>query len=193
MIVSWMKKPFLVAAASAIWLTVLPYDSANAQASLRTRAEIAYFTDADKIELHRLGSDFTPEEVQKATSYDSRYIPVKDLFGGQVEAIRWNATAKTVSIVNEGKTAILNFSGKKIAAKKGEIVLPATWSKMENGKALIDIYTLTYVLDRYGDAFDDAERAAWGEKLDFLGIRYAETLPVIRSSDVQIYVTFEDK
>lgn len=161
--------------------------------SLRTRAKIVYFTDVDKIELYRLGSDFTSEEAQKATSYDTHYIPVKDLFGGQVEAIRWNAAAKTVSISNKGKTAILNFSGKKIAAKEGEIVLPATWSKMENGKALIDIYTLTYVLDRYGDVFDDAERVAWGKKLDFLGIQYAETLPVIRSSDVQIYVTFEDK
>ncbi|MEJ8306398.1 hypothetical protein [Saccharibacillus sacchari] len=191
--VSRIKKPFLVAAALALLLTGLPYDRAHAEASLRTRAEIAYFTDVDSIKLHRLGSDFTPEEAQKATSYDSRYIPVKDLFGGQVEAIRWNAAAKTVSIVNKGKTAILNFSGKKIAAKQGEIVLPATWSKMENSKALIDIYTLTYVLDRYGDAFDDAERTAWSEKLDFLGIQYAETLPVIRSSDVQIYVTFEEK
>lgn len=191
--VSWIKKSFLAAVASAILLTVLPHGSAHAESSLRTRAEIAYFTDIDGIWLHRLGSDFTPEEAQTGTFYDSRYIPVKDLFGGQVEAIRWNSAAKTVSIANEGRTAILNFSGKKIAAKENEIVLPATWSKMENGKALIDLYTLTYVLDRYGDAFDDAERAAWGKKLDFLGIQYAETLPVIRSSDVQIYVTFKDK
>lgn len=191
--VSRIKKSFLAAAASAILLTAAPYGSAHAEPSLRTRAEIAYFTDIDGIKLYRLGSDFTPEEARKATSYDNRYIPVKDLFGGQVEAVRWNATARTVSIVNEGKTAVLNFSGKKLAAKKGEIVLPATWSKMENGKALIDIYTLTYVLDRYGDAFDDAERAAWGEKLDFLSIRYAETLPAIRSSDVMIYVTFQEK
>jgi len=191
--VSWMKKSFLAAIASALLLSILPYPNAHAEPSLRTRAEIAYFTDIDGIWLHRLGSDFTPEEAQTGTFYDSRYIPVKDLLGGQVDAIRWNAADKTVSIMNEGRTAILNFSGKKIAAKENEIVLPATWSKMENGKALIDLYTLTYVLDRYGDAFDDAERAAWGEKLDFLGIQYAETLPVIRSSDVLIYVTFEDK
>lgn len=191
--VSWIKKSFLAAIASALVLSILPYSNAHAESSLRTRAEIAYFTGTDGIWLHRVGSDFTPDEVQKATFYDSRYVPVKDLFGGQVEAIRWNAAAKTVSIANKGKTAILNFSGKKITAKKGEVVLPATWSKMENGKALIDIYTLTYVLDRYGDVFDDAERVAWGEKLDFLGIEYAETLPVIRSSDVLVYVTFEDK
>lgn len=57
---------------------------------------------------------------------------------------------------------------------------------------MIDIYTLAYVLDRYGDAFDDAEREAWNRKLGFLGIASIETIPDVRGSGSSIYVTFAD-
>ncbi|MDO3408335.1 hypothetical protein QWJ34_00990 [Saccharibacillus sp. CPCC 101409] len=169
------------------------FDTSGAQAadSLRTRAEKSQFSGTEKVLLHRLGGDFTPEQAKSGQTYEGRFVPVKDIFAGQVDAIRWDATAKTVSVANGGRSAVLNFSGEKIRAKEGEVVLPSTWAKMQNGKALIDIYTLTYVLDRYGDAYDDPERETWNKKLDFLGIQYAESLAGIRSSTTQVYITFK--
>lgn len=186
------RKPMLALLIAAIALAGFASAEASAAASLRTRAENAYFAGRTDVHLYRLGSDITPEQARTGVVYPNRYVPVKELFGGQVDAIRWNPAAKTVSVVQGGHSAVLNFSGRAIPPGDGQVVLPATWTKMDGGRAMIDIYTLAYVLDRYGDAFDDAEREAWNRKLGFLGIASIETIPDVRGSGSSIYVTFAD-
>ncbi|OWA34198.1 hypothetical protein B9G55_17910 [Saccharibacillus sp. O16] len=178
--------------AVGVWVTLVS-PGVQAAASLPARAEAAYFTGRTDIKLHRQGEAVAPQETRQGLSYSGRFIPIKELFSGQVDAVRWDAAAKTVSIVNQGQIAVLPLPGSKAPARPVEIVLPAAWVKMENGRALIDIYTLAYVLDRYGDAFDDAEREAWSKKLRFLGIAYIETIPEVRGTGSSIYVTFADR
>lgn len=186
------RKPMLALLIAAIASTGFVSAGAEAATSLRTRAEAAYFAGRTDVHLYRLGSAVTPEEARTGILYPSRYVPVKELFGGEVDDIRWNPAAKTVSVMQGGRSAVLNFSGRAIVPGEDQVVLPATWTRMEGGRAMIDIYTLAYVLDRYGEAFDDAEREAWNRKLSFLGIASIETVPDVHGSGSSIYVTFAD-
>ncbi|MFD2114181.1 hypothetical protein [Paenibacillus yanchengensis] len=84
--------------------------------------------------------------------------------------IKWDKQTKTATIVNNGQSAVLNFSGKAIEGSKNQIILPTEWIRLENGKSMINVNVLCYIFDPAADKLADKERDDWASKLSFLNI-----------------------
>ncbi|MDO3413304.1 stalk domain-containing protein [Saccharibacillus sp. CPCC 101409] len=170
--------------------TVVP--NAYAAESLRTRAnnlvEASYYTN---VNLNVIGEDSSSGNTNNVQKFKSKFVPLRSVFGKTGDSVKWNNKTKVASIENSGKKFILNFSNIQLTAKEGEVVAPRTWVQMKDGQALIDIYVLTYILDRYGDSYKDSERDQWQESLNFLNIKYMEYIPGVRSHDMNIFITLK--
>lgn len=175
----------LTAAVLAAAIGLVAASPVHAADSLRTRAEHAYDPVRTKVEVTMLPSE-------KNDLYTDTYIPVRDIFASHADSVVWNNKMKTVLITKNGKSAILNFSGKRISADRNEIVLPSTWTKIDNGKTTINAYVFCYLFERYSEAYADAERDAWQNKLNFLGIEQTEGIPGVRDGIMHVYVTFNE-
>ncbi|WP_172254574.1 stalk domain-containing protein [Saccharibacillus deserti] len=186
-----MKK-FVYSLVLLVGLTAVT-SSAFAADSLRTRADQAVGQGYDKVVLHVVGGDIPANTSVKGTKYNSKFVPLRDVFGASADAIKWDNKRKIATVENDGKKLVLNFSDEDLYAKEGEVIVPRTWITMQNGNTMIDVYVIAYILNRYGDSFKDTEREQWNKRLDFLGIEYAESLQGIRNDRMNIYVTLPDK
>lgn len=125
--------------------------------------------------------------------YKSQYIPLKDLFSGYVDSVSWDAKKKVALVENQGKVFVLNVSGKEIIPLSNQIVAPTEWTRISKGSVEVKASVIAYVFDRYGDSYNDKEREAWEEKLNFLDIKETDGLPGIRDGYFHISLTYNDK
>jgi len=168
--------------------TVSMSNSVQAADSLRTRAMNAYNPALTKtiLSMGEIGDKKTNIERK----YNSQYIPVKDAFGPYVDSLVWNKATKVVTVKNNGKEMILNFSGKKVTGKTNQVVLPGNWTKLVNGQATINGSILTYLFDEYGSSYNDMERDQWQEQLSFLNIDHTDGIPGVRDGYMHVYLAY---
>ena len=131
---------------------------------------------------------------EEAYQYQSEYVPIRDVFGGRVERIRWNGKTKTAEIVNGGKTLVFNFSDEEPESTDTKIVLPKEWIRLSDGRTEIHAALLSYLFDREMSMQPDVdeEREAWRERLGFLGIKSTSALPGVRDDYLYVYLSFEE-
>ncbi|NGM84694.1 hypothetical protein G5B47_20030 [Paenibacillus sp. 7124] len=125
--------------------------------------------------------NLSADDKLTTTTYNSIYIPIKDIFAKQVDSLTWDNTKKLATITNEGKQLLINLSGKSIAASDNQVILPSEWVRIVNGRVSLNAYVLAFIFDRYADRYNDteqvsAERAQWESKLSFLNIDWTDGL-----------------
>lgn len=124
------------------------------------------------------------------TTYNSIYIPVKDVFNASGATIMWDGKNKITKIINRGQELILNFSGKEITASKNQVVLPEDWVQLNKGVSTINAFVLAYTFEEYADD-SDQERVDWEEKLEFLDIKQTTGIPGV-DRYMHVFVEFND-
>lgn len=189
-----MKK-LICSLAFLIGVTVMSSNAFAADPSLRTRANQRIFMGEEKVLMHISGPGIPTEVAIAGTLYKSKFVSLRDLFGPTTSTINWDEKSKIATVSNHGKKMLLNFSSDPVIPQQGEVVVPRTWIKMQDGKTMIDIYVLAYILDQYGgvdrngEKNQDLEREQWNEKLNFLGIKDMQPLPEVKARLMHIYVT----
>jgi len=149
------------------------------------RAASTYNSSLKKVELN-----ITKDDELTTTTYNSIYIPVKDVFKPSGATIKWDGKKKVTTIKNQGQELILNFSGKNITAGKNQVVLPQEWVQLKNGVSSIDAFVLAYIFEVAADE-SDQERVDWEEKLKFLNIKEATGIPGL-DKYMHVFVVFND-
>lgn len=186
-----MKMKFIASCALAASLLPGAWTAAAAPEgeTLPERARNAY--DAMRPHTYlRINQGETVEEFK----YKSEYVPIRDLFAGRVDKIKWNGKTKTAEVVHGGKTLVFNFSDSELEGTDTKIVLPKEWIRLSDGKAEIHAAVLAYLFDREASyAIEDEERDEWRERLSFLGIKETSALPGVRDDYLYIYLTFGEK
>ncbi|MEK3918483.1 stalk domain-containing protein [Paenibacillus sp. FSL K6-2393] len=151
----------------------------------KERAANVYNSSLKKVELSVI-----KEGKSTKTTYNSIYIPVKDVFKRSGATFEWDGKKKITTIKNEGQELILNFSGKEITAGKNQVVLPQEWVQLKNGVSSIDAFVLVYIFEYAADD-SDQERLEWEEKLNFLEINETTGLPGL-DKYMHVFVQFND-
>ena len=162
--------------------------AAGVSDSIAKKADHAYNSN-----LKNTALTISYKQKGKQFNYKSRYIPIKDLFGGYVDSVSWDAKKKVALVGNQGKVFVLNVSGKEITPLSNQIVAPTEWTRISKGSVEIKASVIAYVFDRYGNTYKDKEREAWREKLDFLDIKETDGLPGIRDGYLHVSLTYNDK
>ncbi|MHA0856906.1 hypothetical protein [Paenibacillus sp. CMAA1364] len=162
--------------------------AATSNDSIVKRAESLY-----KPTLTKLSLDIIQGTNHKKHTYNSKYIPLKDLFNGYVDSLSWDGKKKTVVVKNEGSELIFNFSNNKMTESSNQIVIPSDWIRLTNGTSEINASVITYIFDRYGEPGKDLERDDWKEKLNFLDIKEMDGLSGISDGYLHVGVAYNKK
>ncbi|PIH58601.1 stalk domain-containing protein [Paenibacillus sp. LK1] len=151
----------------------------------KERAAYTYNPSLKKIELN-----ITKDHKLTRTTYNSTYVPMKDVFKQSGATFNWDGKKKITTVKNQGQELILNFSGKEITAGKNQVVLPREWVQLKNGVSSIDAFVLAYIFEVAADE-SDQERVDWEEKLKFLDIKETTGLPGL-DKYMHVFVEFND-
>ena len=151
----------------------------------KERAANVYNSSLKKVELSVI-----KEGKSTKTTYNSIYIPVKDVFKRSGATFEWDGKKKITTIKNEGQELILNFSGKEITAGNNQVVLPQEWVQLKNGVSSMDAFVLAYIFELSTDD-SDQERVDWKEKLNFLDIKGTTGFPGL-DKYMHVFVQFND-
>ncbi|WP_433921722.1 stalk domain-containing protein [Paenibacillus taichungensis] len=134
--------------------------------------------------------NITKDHKLTTTTYNSIYVPVKDVFKASGATIKWDGKNKVTTIKNQGQELILNFSGKSIAVGKNQVALPQDWVQLKKGESSINAFVLAYIFEVAADE-SDQERVDWEEKLKFLDIKETTGLPGL-DKYMHVFVEFND-
>ncbi|CAM3240702.1 hypothetical protein HP548_26470 [Paenibacillus taichungensis] len=151
----------------------------------KERAAYTYNPSLKKIELN-----ITKDHKLTRTTYNSTYVPMKDVFKQSGATFNWDGKKKITTVKNQGQELILNFSGKEITAGKNQVILPREWVQLKNGVSSIDAFVLAYIFEVAADE-SDQERVDWEEKLKFLDIKETTGLPGL-DKYMHVFVEFND-
>ncbi|WP_269054356.1 stalk domain-containing protein [Paenibacillus tundrae] len=151
----------------------------------KERAAYTYNPSLKKIELN-----ITKDHKLTRTTYNSTYVPMKDVFKQSGATFNWDGKKKITTVKNQGQELILNFSGKEITAGKNQVVLPREWVQLKNGVSSIDAFVLAYIFEVAADE-SDQERVDWEENLKFLDIKETTGLPGL-DKYMHVFVEFND-
>ncbi|MEK4055934.1 stalk domain-containing protein [Paenibacillus sp. FSL F4-0087] len=151
----------------------------------KERAAYTYNPSLKKIELN-----ITKDHKLTRTTYNSTYVPMKDVFKQSGATFNWDGKKKITTVKNQGQELILNFSGKEITAGKNQVVLPREWVQLKNGVSSIDAFVLAYIFEVAANE-SDQERVDWEEKLKFLDIKETTGLPGL-DKYMHVFVEFND-
>ncbi|UPK41435.1 stalk domain-containing protein [Paenibacillus pabuli] len=132
----------------------------------------------------------THDNKLTTTTYQSIYIPVKDIFKSTAAIITWDGKKKITTIKNQGQELILNFSGNTVFAEQSQVVLPQEWVQLKNGVSTINAFVLTYIFEHYADE-SDQERVEWEERLEFLDIKQTTGIAGV-DRNMHVFVEFND-
>ncbi|WP_145323431.1 stalk domain-containing protein [Paenibacillus xylanexedens] len=151
----------------------------------KERAAYTYNPSLKKVELN-----ITAHDKLTTTTYNSVYVPVKDIFKASGATIKWDGKKKITTIKNQDQELILNFSEKKVTAGKNQVVLPQEWVKLNKGVSSIDAFVIAYIFEVAADD-SDQERLDWEEKLSFLDIKETTGLPGL-DKYMHVFVEFNN-
>ncbi|KAG2865625.1 hypothetical protein PC115_g25518 [Phytophthora cactorum] len=184
-----MKRLISLLLMSSLVVGVVSVASANDQPlkdlPFKERAAYTYNPSLKKIELN-----ITKNHKLTTTTYNSIYVPVKDVFKASGATIKWDGKNKLTTIKNQEQELILNFSGKSIAVGKNQVALPQDWVQLINGVSSIDAFVLAYIFEVAADE-SDQERVDWEENLKFLDIKETTGLPGL-DKYMHVFVEFND-